>query len=80
MPRHPPPSRVQRGARSDASRCALGAGAVVDGIGWLGRMGDFRRMWDHYEQRRIEGLYTLRDLDQFRSDLEAAARRARLLN
>lgn len=39
--------------------------AVVDGIGWLGRMGDFRRMWDHYEQRRIEGLYTLRDLDQF---------------
>lgn len=53
--------------------------AVVDGIGWLGRMGDFRRMWDHYEQRRIEGLYTLRDLDQFRSDLEAAARRARLL-
>jgi hypothetical protein len=54
--------------------------AVVDGIGWLGRMGDFRRMWDHYEQRRIEGLYTLRDLDQFRSDLEAAARRARLLH
>jgi hypothetical protein len=53
--------------------------AVVDGIGWLGRMGDFRRMWDHYEQRRIEGLYTLSDLGQFRHDLEAAAKRARLL-
>ncbi|MGL4176672.1 MAG: hypothetical protein ACRCSN_11385 [Dermatophilaceae bacterium] len=53
--------------------------AVVDGIGWLGRMRDLRRMWDHYEQRRIEGLYTLSDLDQFHSDLEAAAQRARLL-
>jgi len=54
--------------------------AVVDGIGWLGRMGDFRRMWEHYEHRRIEGLYTLSDLDLFRSDLQDAARRARLLN
>lgn len=54
--------------------------AVVDGIGWLGRMGDFRRMWEHYEQRRIEGLYTLSDLDQFREDLRNAARRARLLD
>lgn len=54
--------------------------AVVDGIGWLGRMGDFRRMWEHFEQRRIEGLYTLSDLDQFREDLQDAARRARLLD
>lgn len=54
--------------------------AVVDGIGWLGRMGDFRRMWEHFEQRRIEGLYTLSDLGQFRTDLRDAARRARLLD
>lgn len=53
--------------------------AVVDGIGWHSRMGDFRRMWAHYEQHRIEGLYTLSDLDRFRDDLENAARRARLL-
>lgn len=53
--------------------------AVVDGIGWLGRMGDFRRMYQHYEERRIEGLYTLSDLDQLTIDLEDAARRARLL-
>lgn len=54
--------------------------AVVDGIGWLGRMGDFRRMWEHFEKRRIEGLYTLSDLDRFRADLQDAARRARLLD
>lgn len=52
--------------------------AVVDGIGWLGRMGDLRRMWDHYENHRIEGLYTLSDLDQFGSDLLAAAHRSRI--
>lgn len=54
--------------------------AVVDGIGWLGRMGDFRRMWEHFEQHRIEGLYTLADLDKFRDDLQSAARRAQLLS
>ncbi|MAS56245.1 MAG: hypothetical protein CMJ44_16790 [Pimelobacter sp.] len=53
--------------------------AVVDGIGWLSRMGDFRRMFDHYESHRIEGLYTLADLDLFHDDLAAAARRVGLL-
>lgn len=53
--------------------------AVVDGIGWHGRMGDFRRMFEHFESRRIEGLYTLADLFRFRLDVEDAARRARLL-
>lgn len=53
--------------------------AVVDGIGWLSRMGDFRRMFALAEKRRIDGLYTLADLNQFRSDLEVAARRHELL-
>jgi hypothetical protein len=54
--------------------------AVVDGIGWLGRMGDFRRMYALAESRRIDGLYALADLDRFRADLEAAAGRHGLLS
>jgi hypothetical protein len=53
--------------------------AVVDGIGWNARMGDFRRMFKLLEDGRIDGLYTLEDLPQFRVDLEQAARRVRLL-
>jgi len=53
--------------------------AVVDGIGWLNRLGDFRRMFALAESRRIDGLYALADLDRFRADLEQAARRHGLL-
>lgn len=53
--------------------------AVVDGIGWLNRLGDFRRMYALAESRRIDGLYALADLDRFRDDLEQAARRHGLL-
>lgn len=53
--------------------------AVVDGIGWLNRLGDFRRMYALAESRRIDGLYALSDLDLFRDDLEQAARRHGLL-
>ncbi len=49
--------------------------AVVDGIGWLNRKGDLRRMYDHLQSRRIDGLYTLADLPTFKTDLQAAARR-----
>jgi hypothetical protein len=54
--------------------------AVVDGIGWLNRLGDFRRMYALAESRRIDGLYALADLDRFRGDLEQAARRHGLLD
>jgi len=54
--------------------------AVVDGIGWLNRLGDFRRMYALAESRRIDGLYALADLDRFRDDLEQAARRHGLLD
>lgn len=54
--------------------------AVVDGIGWLNRLGDFRRMYALAESRRIDGLYALADLDRFRDDLEQAARRHGLLH
>lgn len=53
--------------------------AVVDGIGWLSRKGDFRRMYALAETRRIDGLYTLADLDLFRADLRTAALRHGLL-
>ncbi len=54
--------------------------AVVDGIGWLNRLGDFRRMYALAETRRIDGLYALADLDRFRADLEQAVRRHGLLD
>lgn len=53
--------------------------AVVDGIGWASRRGDFRRMFGLAEGRRIDGLYSLADLDTFRDDLIYAARFHRLL-
>lgn len=52
--------------------------AVVDGMGWSRRQGDFRRMFRLLEDGRIDGLYALADLDQFRDDLERAGRRVRL--
>jgi hypothetical protein len=53
--------------------------AVVDGIGWLGRRADLRRIYDLATERRIDGLYSLQMLDTFNTDLTAAARRLGLL-
>jgi hypothetical protein len=53
--------------------------AVVDGIGWKRRQGDLRRIYELCERGSIDGLYTLASLDAFRSDLQDAARRLRLL-
>ena len=53
--------------------------AVVDGIGWLGRKADLRRIHDLSRSRRIDGLYTLALLGQFQTELSSAARRAGLL-
>jgi len=44
--------------------------AVVDGIGWKGRMADLRRIWALWNRGEIDGLYTLATLDQFRVDLD----------
>ena len=48
--------------------------AVVDGIGWKSRKADLRRIHDLWTTNDIDGLYTVSALDQFRSDLENAAR------
>lgn len=53
--------------------------AVVDGIGWLSRRGDFRRLHEMAETRRIDGLYAMADLGKFRDDLTYAARRLGML-
>lgn len=48
--------------------------AVVDGIGWKSRKADLRRIHDLWTTNDIDGLYTVSALDQFRHDLENAAR------
>jgi len=49
--------------------------AVVDGIGWKSRQADLRRIYELWEQRSIDGLYTLAHLDRLEADLRDAARR-----
>lgn len=44
--------------------------AVVDGIGWKGRMADLKRIWSLWDTGEIDGLYTLATLDQFKTDLD----------
>jgi len=53
--------------------------AAVDGIGWKNRAADLRRIYDLRDADRIDGLYALTTLGDFRNDLEAAARRLGLL-
>ncbi|MDQ0602285.1 hypothetical protein QF037_006630 [Streptomyces canus] len=53
--------------------------AVVDGIGWLSRQADLRSLHQLWMERKIDGLYNVASLAQFRDDLEDAARRTRLL-
>lgn len=48
--------------------------AVIDGIGWKNRQYDLRRIHDLWVAQQIDGMYTLATLDQFRDDLEEAAR------
>lgn len=53
---------------------------IVDGIGWLSRQSDLRRIHALSEAQSIDGLYNLSMLGQFRADLEEAARRIGLLS
>lgn len=49
--------------------------AVVDGIGWLRRQADLRRINALRDANKIDGLYSLSRLGEFRLDLEDAVRR-----
>lgn len=53
--------------------------AVIDGIGWKSRKADLKRIHELWESQQIDGMYTLASLDQFRTDLEDAARLRGLL-
>ncbi len=53
--------------------------AVIDGIGWLNRQSDLRRLWDMRARQEIDGLYTLAMLSYFEDDLKQAAQRVGLL-
>jgi hypothetical protein len=47
--------------------------AVVDGIGWLGRLSDLRKIHELLVKKSIHGLYSLARMPQFRADLKKAA-------
>lgn len=47
---------------------------VADGMGWLSRQSDLRRILALAEDDSIAGVYTTDTLDRFRTDLEEAAR------
>lgn len=55
---------------ADARTGGQVAMAVVDGIGWKGRIADLKRIYDLWDTGAIDGLYTLASLDQFRADLD----------
>jgi hypothetical protein len=47
--------------------------AVVDGIGWLSRQADLRRIRQLRIERSINGLFSLAQLPDFRAELRRAA-------
>ncbi len=53
--------------------------AFCDGIGWLRRQSDLRRILALWEQRRLSGVYNLSMMAEFKTALEDAARRTGLL-
>lgn len=53
--------------------------AVIDGIGWLNRQSDLRRIHQLWQERGIDGVFTLSMLDDFRAELKDAASRLGLL-
>jgi hypothetical protein len=53
--------------------------AIVDGVGWRGRMGDLGRLVEMVRNREIDGMFTLAEFDVFRSALRDAAVRVGLL-
>ena len=48
--------------------------AAIDGVGWLSRANDLRKIHTLWANGEIDGMYTVSTLDRFKTDLEAAAR------
>ncbi|MGH2663948.1 MAG: hypothetical protein ACRDH8_14320 [Actinomycetota bacterium] len=53
--------------------------AVIDGVGWLRRQADLKRIYGLLEKNSIDGLYSISQLGDFRTDLRDAALRLRLI-
>lgn len=53
--------------------------AVIDGIGWKSRKSDLKRIYQLWESRQIDGMYTLASLGDFRNDIEQQAQLRGLL-
>lgn len=53
--------------------------AVVDGVGWHGRMGDLTRLVAMVRGREVDGMFTLAEFNTFRAALRDAAVRVGLL-
>jgi hypothetical protein len=53
--------------------------AVIDGIGWKNRISDLRKIHHLWVTHQIDGMYTLATLQQFRDDVEDAARLRKLM-
>lgn len=53
--------------------------ALIDGIGWLNRQADLKRIYDLWADGSIDGMYTLNHLPTFEADLIVAAQQKGLL-
>jgi hypothetical protein len=53
--------------------------AVIDGIGWLGRRADLKRIYDLQVSGHLNGVYNVASFGQFEVDLAQAAKIHRLL-
>jgi hypothetical protein len=54
--------------------------AVVDGIGWLGRQADLRRIHALWHEGAIDGVFTLSMLAELKTELQSAASRVGLIS
>lgn len=64
---------------ADVRRASQYVYALIDGIGWMNRQADLRRIYDLWDRGSIDGMYTLNHLGAFEADLAAAARQKGLL-
>ena len=53
--------------------------AAIDGVGWLSRANDLRKIHTLWETGEIDGMYTATTLDNFKTDLAAAAQFKKLI-
>lgn len=67
--------RALASARQPSQRVLV----VIDGLGWQLRKAALRRVYQHWADGRIDGLYTLSDLGALRTDLAAHARELGLI-